>query len=1252
METLIRLFLAILLALPFPAHSQWDTDRGLGRIGAEVVKIPDAKGRDQSLYDESHALIVGISRYTNGWPSLPGVKEDVREVARVLKSHGFRVTVKEDLLGSELDREIRTFIAHHGRNPDNRLLFYFAGHGYTLELGWGGDMGYFVPADAPSPRVDEIGFESTALAMQRVQEYAKRIHSKHALFIFDSCFSGSLFATRGIPQSISYKTAQPVRQFITSGSANEQVPDVSVFRHKLVEALEGEGDIDGNGYVTGGELGEFLQQQVIDNTHSAQHPQWGTIQDAYLNKGDFVFQLAPKPKPVEPSPGQPNPMPPPPAVAGNLQVFVNTANDARIYVDDQFMGTASKLAPFTRSVASPTGFIEVRVEANGFEPQKRQVQIIPNQWSQQVFQMAKQSSAAAPPPPKPLPDPRAAQRQRADGLVEKAVNALLRDHLTSPKDESAVERLRQALEVVPDYEPAIEVLGQVIVRYQTLIDSALRIGNLDLAQTYLKAAQEVVAEFQLKGIDLNDQARRIADARQESARADSRLQRINTLVDQAYAALVADRLVAPPEDSALHYAEAILAIEPDHQVANGVIEQVLDRLKQLARQAIERADLAGAGRYAEAARSVAEGYSLDVEPISVIEDKISAVQVNTKIGALARQAEIALGAGRLNGPGEGHALALAEQIQGLAPGHEAAREIARRVVDELLQRASLAVRDKDLAQAGQGLAEARAIAARFTLDAPALDAFSEKLAEARARVAAADSRAKQIENLTQRASAALAADQLLQPNNAGAVHYAREILTLAPEHQGARRILEEAIDRLLQRAGQAVESDQLPNADDLVEEAKGLAQEFGIDAQRLAIVEGALAMRREAKARQAAVANLLAKAKAALARNHLTTPARDNAFDYLREALEIGAGQNAVQELADQVVSRYVGLAERSLARQDFDQAGQFAQSARRVSQAFSIGAERVDGVEGAIAEIKTNAQINEWTRQASAALRAGRLVGPGEKQALAYAERIRKLDPGHEAAREIAQRVVEALRLQSEELIRDRSFDEAEDRLNEAKATATVYSIEEPGLGDLAEGIAQGRAQPIAAPPAKAVSGVSGKLKECQGHMQADALTTPIRGRPGTALSCYRDVLAMDPGNAEARAGLDKIADKYIGWITSKLARKDTAGARGLMERLALVDPSHPRLGQLNDQADALDREAHEQRQAAARRAREKREMAARARTVPEDTKPSVAEKSKPKPPFDPLPPKPYEQPKRVLEPPSPPKEEEPAISGGFTPF
>jgi len=267
-----------------------------------LLKIKDKAGQDVYLYENSYALIIGVSEYTNGCPDLPGVKNDIPRVKEALEKQGFKVFVIENPTCDQMKQEFDSFINRYGRKLDDRLLFYFAGHGHTAKFDDGRVMGYIVPADTPNPRIDLNGFFDKAMDMQQIEVYAKRIQSKHALFMFDSCFSGSIFdIIRAVPENISYKTAKPVRQIITAGAADEPVPDNSIFCSQFIEALNGEADMDKDGYVTGVELGEFLQKKVINYSKDTQHPQYGKIRDPNLDKGDFVFQMPEPPIPTPPT---------------------------------------------------------------------------------------------------------------------------------------------------------------------------------------------------------------------------------------------------------------------------------------------------------------------------------------------------------------------------------------------------------------------------------------------------------------------------------------------------------------------------------------------------------------------------------------------------------------------------------------------------------------------------------------------------------------------------------------------------------------------------------------------------------------------------------------------------------------------------------------------------------------------------------------------------------------------------------------
>ena len=261
-----------------------------GNRGIRAVPIKTTEGQEVGLYKESHALLIGVSNYTSGWPRLESIPEEIRKLESMLQSKGFIVTRIMNPDHRKLPAAFENFIDKYGFDPDNRLLFFFSGHGYTRH---GGRKGYLVPADAPDPRQDDRGFARKALPMSQILAWSRNIEAKHVLFLFDSCFSGTVFKAKALsatPSAIRQMTAKPVRQFITAGSAGEEVPANSVFTPAFIDAIAyGEGDLNRDGYVSGMELGLHLQSKVPQ--HTTQTPQFGKIIDYELSRGDFVFAV-------------------------------------------------------------------------------------------------------------------------------------------------------------------------------------------------------------------------------------------------------------------------------------------------------------------------------------------------------------------------------------------------------------------------------------------------------------------------------------------------------------------------------------------------------------------------------------------------------------------------------------------------------------------------------------------------------------------------------------------------------------------------------------------------------------------------------------------------------------------------------------------------------------------------------------------------------------------------------------------------
>ena len=224
----LSLFFAIFCsAIVFITATELFSQRGM----SVTVRTEDAEKLD--LYKDSYALVIGNGTYPvkNGWNPLPGAVNDVREVAEVLERHGFNVILKIDVTKAEFNKVFSNFIYESGKDRDNRLLFYYAGHGYTTKSATGEDLGYLVMLDTPHPE-NAAEFDLYSIDMVKFVSDSKKIHAKHVLFMFDSCFSGTILNLRNrvTPPHITDRIKNPVRQFITAGRADEPVPDRSEFK--------------------------------------------------------------------------------------------------------------------------------------------------------------------------------------------------------------------------------------------------------------------------------------------------------------------------------------------------------------------------------------------------------------------------------------------------------------------------------------------------------------------------------------------------------------------------------------------------------------------------------------------------------------------------------------------------------------------------------------------------------------------------------------------------------------------------------------------------------------------------------------------------------------------------------------------------------------------------------------------------------------------------------------------------------------
>jgi flagellar biosynthesis GTPase FlhF len=257
--------------------------------GIPGFNVVTRHGEKISIYKDYHALVMGVGSYKK-WPELGNSVSDAKEVAASLKNLGFHVKLVLDPTYTEMKSALKEMIFKTGSEVERAVLFYYAGHGYTQKLPDKTRMGYLIPTDCPLLEEDSLGFATHAISMKEIESASLKISSKHMIMLFDSCFSMSLFALfRAVPDDITKKSALPVRQFIAAGRENESMPDKSIFKRCFLKGLYGDADSNDDGYITGSELGMYLQQSVSDYTKRRQHPQYAKINNPDFDTGDFIF---------------------------------------------------------------------------------------------------------------------------------------------------------------------------------------------------------------------------------------------------------------------------------------------------------------------------------------------------------------------------------------------------------------------------------------------------------------------------------------------------------------------------------------------------------------------------------------------------------------------------------------------------------------------------------------------------------------------------------------------------------------------------------------------------------------------------------------------------------------------------------------------------------------------------------------------------------------------------------------------------
>jgi len=248
------------------------------------------------IYDDSWAVIIGIDKYDN-LSNLDYAVADAEAVKELLinkfdyPEENIKLLLNEEANKANIVKVISDVSLKAGE--DDRILVFYAGHGETMPLPDGGEMGYLVPIDG-----NQDNLFASAIPMDDLKRLSNMSKAKHMLFLVDACYGGlAAVGSRGLepaktPNYIEKITNIKSRQIITAGGKDEKVFEKSEWGHSaytknLLSALEdGYADSNGDGYITADELGDYLSEKVSIDSENQQTPQSRRLTS---HEGEFIF---------------------------------------------------------------------------------------------------------------------------------------------------------------------------------------------------------------------------------------------------------------------------------------------------------------------------------------------------------------------------------------------------------------------------------------------------------------------------------------------------------------------------------------------------------------------------------------------------------------------------------------------------------------------------------------------------------------------------------------------------------------------------------------------------------------------------------------------------------------------------------------------------------------------------------------------------------------------------------------------------
>jgi tetratricopeptide (TPR) repeat protein len=353
-----------LLALCIPGQALAQQPSNAQQRDLRVEKDVPIEAEDTAgnpfVIPRSYALVIGVGNYPNleGNFQLDYAEKDAEAVYSVLISPeggNFRAENVHRLIGENATLEnIRLELEEwlpSVAQPEDRVLIYFAGHGFLYQGG-----GYLAPYDFRMEDPSRFGYPMKSLG----EVIGGKIAARWKVLLTDSCHSGVIAPEDSaalnsrlvnLTESLFSLTASRDRE--RSFESPDWGGGHGVFTYYVVKGLEGLADENTDSIVTADELAEYVRRNVREATGGEQNP---TADRSSFDK-DMLLAYIPSNKALGSAP----------APKFGTLIFESNRDGVEVFLDNKSVGVVNKDEPL-RLPGLPPGVHTVKAVKMGFEP--------------------------------------------------------------------------------------------------------------------------------------------------------------------------------------------------------------------------------------------------------------------------------------------------------------------------------------------------------------------------------------------------------------------------------------------------------------------------------------------------------------------------------------------------------------------------------------------------------------------------------------------------------------------------------------------------------------------------------------------------------------------------------------------------------------------------------------------------------------------------------------------------------------------